>query len=147
LKQNQANYRERHPDRVQEASKRNKQSPEKSREYYAARSEESLEAKREAARRWYQNPENRRKHDQERRARKTNTFVDLTDQERREILQAGCLFADGTCDGPLSIAHDKPVSKGGNTTRGNVFCLCKKHNSKMRTKTLAETIKQLLFPF
>lgn len=48
-------------------------------------------------------------------------------------------------DGRLTIAHDIPVSKGGNTTRANVFCLCQSHNSRMYQNTLAQELKQLLF--
>lgn len=79
-----------------------------------------------------------------RRARKSDTISNLTRDQEKEILASGC-FICGTHDN-LSIAHDIPVSKGGNTTRANTFCLCRKHNSKMYTKTLNDILEQQSLP-
>lgn len=78
-----------------------------------------------------------------RRASRSNTLYLLTPEQEKEILKTGCLFCGS--DKNLTVAHDTPVIKGGATTRGNCFCLCKSCNSKMNTKTLAQTIKQLSF--
>lgn len=78
-----------------------------------------------------------------RRAHMARVVADLTDQDIQEILEKGCFFADNTCKGSLSLAHDNPVSKGGNTTRANIFCLCRSHNTRMSTKPLKSMISQL----
>lgn len=77
-------------------------------------------------------------------ARKSQVVFDLTPESTAEILALGCFFKPlGDCDGPLAIAHNVPLSKGGNTTAGNTFCLCRRHNSMMRTKTLDKMFTQL----
>jgi hypothetical protein len=80
-----------------------------------------------------------------RRAYKAETYTDLTSTQIKEIKRSGCLFC-GTYD-DLTIAHDTPISKKGNTTRGNCFCLCRSCNSAMTTKSLAQKLKQLNFSF
>lgn len=77
------------------------------------------------------------------RARKARTVDDLTPAQGEEILQAGCFFeGNGECGDPLVLAHNVPLSKGGNTTKANIFCLCKRHNSQMGTKSLSEMLSQ-----
>lgn len=80
------------------------------------------------------------------RAERSNTIVSLTAEQIKEMKKVGCLFADGTCRGFLSVAHDTPFSLGGNTTRGNTFILCKRHNSMMHTKSLKEMLVQKELP-
>lgn len=88
--------------------------------------------------------ENKRAAQARRKARKANTVSNLTPQQISAILVRGCLFASlDDCEGPLTLAHDVPVSKGGNTTEANVFCLCGQHNSQMGTRALAELLSQL----
>lgn len=89
-------------------------------------------------------PEGRRSRQARRRARKANTVDTLTTQETATILAQGCLFRHlGDCDGSPTLAHDIPISKGGNTTEANLFCLCARHNSLMRTKSLSDLFSQL----
>ncbi len=92
-----------------------------------------------------EHPEQHAVSEQRRRARKAKAIDDLTTEQAAEILAAGCLFC-GTHD-DLTIAHDIPIAKKGNTTRANTFCLCMTCNRKMYTKTLAQTIKQKFLPF
>jgi hypothetical protein len=89
------------------------------------------------------NPDKVREYKLKRRDRKYNTINSLTKEQEQEILKAGCMFC-GSHDN-LSLAHDTPVSQGGNTTRGNTFCLCRPCNSKMHTKSLKDLLKQLFF--
>lgn len=89
------------------------------------------------------NPNEARANAARRRARKKATVSTLTKADIKAIFAKGC-FICGTMN-RLSLAHDLPVSKGGNTTRGNTFCLCVSCNSKMRTKTLAELLIQKEF--
>ena len=79
-----------------------------------------------------------------RTANKSNTYIDLTKEDREHILSFGCFFC-GTHE-DLAIAHDIAVSKKGNTTRGNCFCLCRSCNSKMKAHPLCEMISQLELP-
>ena len=76
-----------------------------------------------------------------RRALRAETVDTLTSDQSAVILAQGCWFCDATED--LTLAHNIPVSKQGNTTAGNVFCLCRRCNSSMATKSLSETIEQL----
>lgn len=87
-------------------------------------------------------PEQRRAIDARRRARKALTICDLSMVDQRKLLARGCFFGGQNCEGPLNLAHDVAVSKGGNTTLANVLCLCKRHNSMMGTKGLAEILIQ-----
>lgn len=81
---------------------------------------------------------------QRRNARKAKIIDNLTKEQMQEIISRGCFFSNlGNCEGPLSIAHDIPIGKNGNTTFANLFCLCRRHNGMMRTKTLAEMVDQL----
>lgn len=90
------------------------------------------------------NPERSRARNAKRRARKAQTLCDLSMDDQKDILARGCLFAHlGDCEGSLALAHDVAVSKGGNTTRANVFCLCNRHNGQMHTKGLAEMMTQM----
>ena len=97
-----------------------------------------------AQKRWSDNnPDKQRANCQRRRARKAITVCDLTPEQSDAILSTGCFFC-GSMDN-LTLAHDTPVVRGGNTTPGNIFCLCRSCNSSMGTKTLSETIGQLVF--
>jgi 5-methylcytosine-specific restriction endonuclease McrA len=78
---------------------------------------------------------------QRRRARERNGVADISTEDARAILACGCLFCGSKEN--LRLAHDQAVSKGGNTTRGNLFCLCHRCNSKMGTKMLHEMLTQL----
>lgn len=78
---------------------------------------------------------------QMRRAAKTNTQFALTLEEERALLKTGCMFC-GTHE-KVTLAHDVPVSEGGMTVRGNVFCLCQSHNSKMWKRKLSDMLVQL----
>lgn len=94
-----------------------------------------------------QNPEIMIAKVRRRRARMQSTNYDLIPEQTQQVLSFGCFFASlGDCEGPLCIAHDIPLSEGGDTTLGNVFCLCRRHNSMMRTKTLSEIVGQLALP-
>lgn len=129
----------------------------KNRAYRAAHPEQSnkftqnwrannRERNRHNQRQWYkEHPEKARIWSHNQRALRAGVLSTLTESQEKEILEKGCLFC-GTHD-DLTIAHDTPVIKGGNTTRGNCFCLCRACNSKMHTKSLKEILKQLLFPF
>ena len=110
-------------------------------DYRLAHPEEELER----GRKWHQaHPQASQQYKARRRARKANTVSDLTPGEITAILSRGCFFAHlGDCEGPLCIAHDVPISREGNTTRGNVFCLCRRHNSMMHTKSLSQMLTQL----
>ncbi len=119
-------------------------------EYYAEHREEiqkqqsSSIKRKERHNRWIrENPQKAGNH--LRREREKDILYDLTRDDIERIKAAGCFICGSHAD--LTIAHDKPVAKGGNTTRGNVFCLCRACNARMGTKTLAQKIKQLLFPF
>jgi len=114
---------------------------ERKREYYLANSEKVKQATRE----WkLANPESEKARLAKRRARRANTLSNLTPQEINSILSQGCFFVDlGDCKSPLTLAHNIPVSKGGNTTIANIFCLCHRHNSQMGTKSLSEMLTQL----
>lgn len=104
---------------------------------------------RENIRKWkLANPERQRANERvqraRRRTRKANTFESLTTEDIAAIMAHGCFFSSlGDCYGPLCLAHDVPLSKGGNTTEANVFCLCHRHNSQMGTRLLSEMIEQL----
>lgn len=121
--------------------------PEKVREQTRRWNLENPERKREAERRWkLANPDKRRLYQARRKARKADTMVNLRVDEVNTIIRGGCFFSHlGDCNGPLTLAHDVPISKGGNTTEANIFCLCRRHNSQMQRKTLAEIFGQLTF--
>lgn len=89
-----------------------------------------------------QNPAKVHAYRAKRRYAITNSIADLTAEQAASILEKGCLFCGTHKD--LTIAHDTPVVKGGNTTRGNLFCLCRSCNSSMKTKSLKEILKQKL---
>lgn len=80
----------------------------------------------------------------QRRAAQAKTVFDLTQEQEKEILSRDCFFC-GRRD-HLEIAHDIAVSKGGSTTRPNVFCACSACNSKQYTKSLAELLVQTKLP-
>ena len=93
------------------------------------------------AQEWDKNhPDNAKKRVQARLARKQNAISNLSDDDVRRILEKGCLFCGAKED--LTLAHDTPLSKGGNTTKGNIFCLCRSCNSQMSTKQLKDLLKQ-----
>jgi len=93
-------------------------------------------------RRWHRdNPEKQTEYDRCKRAHRAETIDNLTVERVAAIKSNGCWFC-GTQD-DLTLAHDIPVSKKGNTTIANVFCLCRSCNSSMYTKSLSETIEQL----
>jgi hypothetical protein len=119
--------------------------PDKVREYSNDWKQEHPEAIKESKRQWaLRNVEKLREKNRARRAAKTNTVVTLSEQEATEIMRAGCFFCHSHTD--LTIAHDTPIVKGGNTTRGNVFCLCRSCNSKMHAFTLKDMLKQSTLP-
>jgi len=74
------------------------------------------------------------------RARRKDTFCNLSANQALELL-TGCFFCGSKED--LALAHDIPVSKGGDTTKGNCFCLCRKCNSHMGDKDLSEMLAQV----
>ena len=119
--------------------------PEKVREYQRKWGLAHRERKRDYLRKWeLENPKKRRCIEAKKRAHKSNTLDNLTIEDVTAILARGCFFANlGDCDGPLSLAHNVAVSQGGNTTEANVFCLCRRHNSRMGTKNLSEMFSQL----
>jgi 5-methylcytosine-specific restriction endonuclease McrA len=80
----------------------------------------------------------------QRRAKQSNTIATLTKEQAEQLYAAGCMFC-GSHEN-LTIAHDNPVSNGGNTTLGNCFCLCQPCNSKMHTKSLSDVLKQIFLP-
>lgn len=134
-------WKRNNPDKVRESNRKYQQThPEteqaKKARYRAAHPEKDKEY-RDA------HPESARERKLRRRAKEANSVSSLTAADERAIKKAGCFFADETCAGPLTIAHDTPVANGGNTTRGNTFCLCRKHNQKMATKSLKDKLKQL----
>lgn len=90
-------------------------------------------------------PEQKRKNMALRRSVKKNVYANLTAEDVKTILSSGCFFCGSFSD--LTIAHDIPISKGGATTRGNLFCLCRSCNSKMHTRTLPDVMVQLELPF
>lgn len=61
----------------------------------------------------------------------------LTKEDLLEIMSE-CKFS-GTTE-KLVLAHDIPISRGGKTQKGNVFCLCRRCNVRMAAKTIAELI-------
>lgn len=77
---------------------------------------------------------------QRRRARKRATICTLGQDDVKTLEQFPCMFCGATEN--LTIAHDIPISRGGNTTRGNVFVLCMSCNCRMGTKSLAEIVEQ-----
>ncbi len=135
-----------HPEKVREAiGKYNLAHPgrknERSRKWRIA----NPERQQENSIRWKKaHPENVRAARARRRNRKTNAVSNLTPQEAAAILAQGCFFSHlQDCQGELCVAHDIPIIRGGNTTEANVFCLCRRHNLQMGTKTLAEMFGQL----
>jgi hypothetical protein len=125
-----------------------------SKEYYQQHRERKSETRQlwsstnkerlqEIRRNWKQNNKDKVKTSKLlRKAKEKGILFKLTAAQTEEVLSRGCFFADNTCSGPLTVAHDTPVSKGGNTTRGNTFCLCLSHNSRMQTKQLKDLLKQ-----
>ena len=96
---------------------------------------------REYKRKWnHNNPEKCNLIKKRRIARMSNTIINLSSQQIVDIKKTGCLFCGSMSD--LVVAHDTPVAKGGNTVRGNLFCLCRSCNLTMNVKTLAEMIRQ-----
>ena len=75
-----------------------------------------------------------------RRAREFNALDTLTPDDIKRILSMGCYFC-GTHE-DLTIAHNVPLARGGNTTKGYTFCLCRSCNSRMWIRTLAEVLVQ-----
>lgn len=148
IKERLKRWEKQNPDKVIKKKNTYKQkNPDKVREWRTSWAKNNRDKENARHRRWSKhNPDKVREVLHIRRARKANTLVTLTRQQEREILATGCFFADDDCSGPLSIAHDMPISKGGQTTRGNLFCLCRRHNARMQAKTLAETIKQTSLP-
>jgi len=117
------------------------------RKYYEAHKEEALAYQRQY---YKDNPEKMRaqskRRDAKRRARKANTNVEgLSLDDINRILEAGCFFCESK-EG-LTIAHDIPVSKSGDTTKPNLFCLCQSCNSKMGVKNLSEMLSQTRLSF
>lgn len=137
-----------HPEYKRERTARSRRNhpgreAEKGRKYrrkYPDKSRQSVSAYRHA------HPERTALRAAEYRARQSCTVNNLTEREVKAMKAAGCFFADNTCSGPLAIAHDVPVVKGGNTTRGNTFVLCRHHNSEMHTRSLAEMLVQKHLP-
>ncbi len=121
------------------------QNPEKLRAQVIRWRQANPEKRREYQRKWKQaHLENGRASEARRKARQANTVDALTLEETTAILARGCFFLHlGDCEGQLCIAHNIPISKGGNTTEANVFCLCRRHNLQMRTKSLSEMFGQL----
>jgi 5-methylcytosine-specific restriction endonuclease McrA len=140
-----------------------RQTVKKSREKHAAivkrRMAEYREANREALREmnrlYYKNnadamkerarlrrkayPEDKRRAQRKRKAMRNNTLYDLTRAQHDAILARPCEFC-GSTEYP-TLAHDIAVSKGGDTTLSNVFCLCRSCNSRMKTKTKQEVLQ------
>jgi len=75
-----------------------------------------------------------------RRAKKAQTYCDLTIEEAQEVKKHGCLFCGSQEN--LQLAHDIPLSLGGPTVRANILCLCKSCNVRMHDKPLNEMIEQ-----
>jgi 5-methylcytosine-specific restriction endonuclease McrA len=116
-------WQSRHHDKVLETDRRYKTNhPEEIRKRY-------IKYRRD-------HPELNAKYCTQRRSRFNSVICDLTREEILEMKSKGCLACDTKTT--LTIAHNVPISKGGNTTRNNCFCLCKSCNSRMGTKTLEE---------
>jgi hypothetical protein len=90
-------------------------------------------------------PEVALKHRDIRRKRTNSAICDLTKDDIVKIKSCGCLSC-GAMDN-LTIAHNVPVAKGGDTTKDNCFCLCRSCNGRMHTKTLDEWRPELLDKF
>ena len=154
----QKRWRDAHPEQVAAGQKRwNQTHPEKAAakcrrwreknpEYYLKYYSEHSEALIAGTRRWQKkNPEKVKAIGHQaranRRAQMANTNVEtLSLDDINRILEKGCFFC-GSHE-RLEMAHDIPVSKGGDTTRPNLFCLCRKCNAKMGVKNLSEVLSQ-----
>jgi hypothetical protein len=146
VKESNRKFRQNHPDAVQEHHKR----------YYREHRQEVLQRSKEYAKqhraqiaeyeRKYckSHPERNATKYIERRAREKATIDDLTTRDIKTIKSFGCFFCGSKTH--LTIAHDIPVAKKGNTTRANTFCLCSTCNAMMKTYTLSEMLEQQLLP-
>lgn len=128
---------------IEQAQQWQKDHPEKTKEYKDKNRKSHQAERSEYNRQWRKDhPELLTAKYLRRRARQSKTLSTLTSDDIREMKKSGCFFADHTCKGHLAIAHDVPLSKGGNSTRANTFVLCQKHNSEMGTKSLKEMLIQ-----
>jgi hypothetical protein len=73
-----------------------------------------------------------------RRAKMAQLPHTLTTTERKQKRAGGCMFC-GTREN-LQVAHDIPVTRNGGLTDDNTICLCRRCNSRMNTRTLAEVL-------
>ena len=150
-----AKWRAENPERVKhyhETSQKayRERNRETLRAYNAQYNQEHREEKRGNKRRWAEaHPERARQqsrnHDMRRRAKEAETnYQPLSPEEREALLAPGCFFCGSRED--LSVAHDTPVVKGGDTVLPNLLCLCRSCNSQMGIRSLPEVIEQTPLP-
>lgn len=137
-------YKEKHPDAVANRKREwRRANPEKVTAHKHRSHQAHRESNNEKTRQWrQQNPGRVSLLNHRRRDRESNTVTALRADDITAMLKSGCFFADDSCSGPLTVAHDVPIAKGGHTTRGNTFVLCRHHNSEMHTKSLSEMLVQ-----
>lgn len=97
---------------------------------------------RAAGKRWKQaNPERQKLYSLRHNLLATGTLVGLTYTDLAAIRSCPCWFC-GSRD-RAQVAHGVALSKGGLTSRGNVFPLCRMCNTRMATRSLAEVLVQV----
>ena len=132
-------YRETHPEKVKSYNEQYKAAhkdelSEAFRIYYLTHHNEMLER---AKIRRTEHPEDKRKSSRKRKSMRRQAICELSVKEIHELLKE-CLFCKSKDN--LTLAHNIPVSRGGNTTKENTFCLCVSCNSRMNTNTIEELI-------
>lgn len=132
-------YRELHPEKVRAYNAKYKSEhkdevSEMFRTYYLNNHDEMLER---ARKRRAEHPEDKRKSSRLRKILLKDSACEMSACEIQNVLTE-CLFCKSK--DTLTLAHDIPVSRGGKTTKDNVFCLCASCNSRMNTFTIGELI-------
>lgn len=133
-------YRHRHPEKSRESNRKWRAENKKKMSEINRRSYlRDVEASRErSARHKRRRPDLNRLNAKRYKHRKRGSVVDLSAEDHERIIRGPCEFC-GTKEN-LTLAHDIPVSAGGSTTLGNVFCPCVSCNSRMHTRTRAEVL-------
>ena len=130
-------WRAGNPDKV--VAQRQRELPEKKksrwRKYYDANRDKLLERARIARQK---HPEWKRMSQRKRKAMRAASKCDLSPSDISAIVSVPCRKCGAASD--LTLAHDIPVSRGGETTRENCFSLCRSCNSRMHTKTWNEFV-------
>ena len=145
IRETKRRYRSTHQESIREyRRKQRRANPEKHRAEVHEWKDAHMDWYRKYQQQWRrEHPEGGRAASARRRARKANAIDSLTLQEATVILGRGCFFSHlGDCEGALNLAHDVAVARAGNTTEANIFCLCRRHNLLMGTRTLAEMFSQ-----